>query len=537
MSLTSAVTAIGNLPTNQLASGAAILGVLSHWTYFIHDERDRQAWEYLLTLIGTPPVLVSLVHFSGGKTIGDAGYIIAVATGSFLVALYGSIIVYRLWFHPLRKFPGPPMARLTKVYYAYKYSQSKGRYYEVQKEWFAKYGNVVRTGPNEITTIDPNALQVLSKTNKGTWYVFGEPTPSIQLVRDITTHSIRRRVWDKALSAKAIEGYLPHIRRHISLLLPQLAGEVDISRFFSYYAFDTMGVITYGRSFNMLEKAGRDGSDYFLRMTHASMRTLGLLAHIPWTLVLLENLGAAGKDHTNFLKWCDEISQERKQRGKGDDIFGVLLDVEPQNVGQHHIPLAGDSRTAIVAGSDTTASTLISLIAYLCSEPLVRQKLQEDVDKHGAESEYLEACINEALRLNPAVPSGTPRYSPPEGLVLEDGRRVPGGINMLFPLHAAQRDPRWFDSPEEFLPERWINPGPEQFARMNTVFQPFWVGRYQCAGKALAMTQLKMVTAAVVQKYAFHFKEGWTIERAMEGAIDTFTMEMKSVWCVFSERI
>lgn len=62
---------------------------------------------------------------------------------------------------------------------------------------------------------------------------------------------------------------------------------------------------------------------------------------------------------------------------------------------------------------------------------------------------------------------------------------------------------------------QWINPGPEQFARMNTVFQPFWVGRYQCAGKALAMTQLKMVTAAVVQKYAFHFKEGWTIERVM----------------------
>lgn len=111
-----------------------------------------------------------------------------------------------------------------------------------------------------------------------------------------------------------------------------------------------MGAISYGRSFGMLEKAGKDGSDYYRIMTHKSMWTIGLLGHVPWTVLLFEKLGVAGRDYMRFMKWCSEIVEERLRRGGEGDLFQVWMEAEPQNVGVHHIPLNGDSRTAIIAG-------------------------------------------------------------------------------------------------------------------------------------------------------------------------------------------
>lgn len=48
---------------------------------------------------------------------------------------------------------------------------------------------------------------------------------------------------------------------------------------------------------------------------------------------------------------------------------------------------------------------------------------------------------------------------------------------------------------------------------MQEVFQPFWLGRYQCAGKALAYAQMRIVIATIVQRYSFRFKHGWSLAR------------------------
>lgn len=175
-------------------------------------------------------------------------------------------------------------------------------------------------------------------------------------MKDRETHSVRRRVWDKAFTPDAVKAYAPRVKHYTDMLLEKLAEgerEKDITAWFSYYTFDVMGAFTFGRDFGMLEKGGRDGSDYFLRMTHASMRSIALLGHTPWLLLLMEMLGAAGKEHMKFLEWCKERVDDRKRRGMGEmgsDLFEVLLEAEPKNIGPHHVPLRGDSRTAIVAG-------------------------------------------------------------------------------------------------------------------------------------------------------------------------------------------
>ena len=80
----------------------------------------------------------------------------------------------------------------------------------------------------------------------------------------------------------------------------------------------------------------------------------------------------------------------------------------------------GDCDLVVVAGSDTTRTVLSSLFFYLIHNPQKLAKLREEIDhfyppeeslssKHFQQMSYLDACINEALRLSPVIPSGSQR--------------------------------------------------------------------------------------------------------------------------------
>lgn len=272
------------------------------------------------------------------------------------------------------KFPGPIPAKLTKLYYPWVYKKYAGKYYLAQREWLEEYGDVVRTGlsplelarsrfevllthpgPNEIVTNRPEVIPYLSKALKGTWYNIGASNPSLQLTRNIETHRIRRKAWDRGFSPAAVELYIPRIKPYTTLLTEALARnrEVNITEWIGYYMCDTMGELTYGQGFGMVEKGGQEGTDYFIRSIHDFMKVVGPLGHVPWTLLLLQKIGAAGKKHALFVKWCKELVEKRQQRGMTGgkkDIFEHLLEAEPENKKPNNIPLHGDSRTAVIAG-------------------------------------------------------------------------------------------------------------------------------------------------------------------------------------------
>lgn len=108
--------------------------------------------------------------------------------------------------------------------------------------------------------------------------------------------------------------------------------------------------------------------------------------------------------------------------------------------------------------SDTTAFTLVMLLAHLAEQPDLQARLWAEIEACPDNTPFLDACIGEALRLHPSVASGTPRTSPPEGLVLADGTRIPSGVNVILPLYALQRDPDRFDEPDHFIPDRVSSP-------------------------------------------------------------------------------
>lgn len=101
--------------------------------------------------------------------------------------------------------------------------------------------------------------------------------------------------------------------------------------------------------------------------------------------------------------------------------------------------LVANSRVLLIGGSETSATLLSGLVFHLLKTPRVLQKLQEEVRQafsspsemtFSAETKlsYMQACIEEALRIYPPIASAMPRFTPPAGSMI-DGQFVPGNVS------------------------------------------------------------------------------------------------------------
>lgn len=202
-----------------------------------------------------------------------------------------------------------------------------------------------------------------------------------------------------------------------------------------------------------------------------------------------------------------------------------------------------DSRVVIVAGSETTATTLATIFYYLAKYPAVQKKLQSRVDAAlGAQWSYEEArnvtflddIIHETLRLKPALLTGGFRVTPPQGVTV-DGTFIPGGTNVFVPVQRIQTDPRYWSEAAEFIPERFG----ERRAELGTdgaPFLPFMLGAYQCPGKNLAFLSLRIALSRVAREFDVAFAPGETGESFDRDAKDTFTTTLPPMMIQFTKR-
>lgn len=132
------------------------------------------------------------------------------------------------------------------------------------------------------------------------------------------------------------------------------------------------------------------------------------------------------------------------------------------------------------------ATTLSECLYHLVKYPAEQVKLHALVDAAfpgGPDSwsfeqartiTYLDHFISETLRVKPALKEAGPRETPPEGLQIDEVH-IPGNVNVLVPTAQLHRDPRYWQQPDEFIPERWgdrkVEMGTEQ-----SPYLPFILG-------------------------------------------------------------
>ncbi|KAL0954501.1 hypothetical protein HGRIS_003468 [Hohenbuehelia grisea] len=477
-----------------------------------------------------------------------------------------SISTYRLSpFHPLAQYPGPVICKLTKLWPAYiSWTGKQHLYYD---SLHRTYGDVVRIGPNELSIRKSSAISPLLGQNelpKGPMWdgrlAEGGIIRSMIGVRDVSEHSRRRRPWSRAFSISALKHYEAMIVRRAYQLksrLEEQKGTIDLSAWMGYFAYDFMSDMAFGGGSEMMRDGDEGG---FWHLLDDVVPFLTVLGHLPWLtkMVTYVPVGAAGRQRFRALA----IGCAKKRISEGSmskDIFYYLNNEDGHDAAPRSFAeVLSDGGLAIIAGSDTTATTLTSIFGMLLSNPDAHKRLLDEIDAHfpvgedimnpavHARMPYLNAVINEALRMFPPVPTNVQRANPQDAPARVTGSVViPAGTSVITPPYALHRDPQNFSEPEVFIPERWLDPelqeklgfsskGMPSFIHDSNAFIPFSYGPSNCAGKALAYQEMRMVLCLLVR--SFDMKLVSSVTEWVDSLEDYFLLSKKPLMVEVSPR-
>lgn len=198
-----------------------------------------------------------------------------------------------------------------------------------------------------------------------------------------------------------------------------------------------------------------------------------------------------------------EIAERRRAGPEGhDDILSLLVAAKDQDGDAlDDRELRDQMITLLVAGHETSATALSWIFQRLSAHPEVLGKLQEELAAApgGAVPDagtvmslpYLDAVINETLRLNPIVPFIWRILKEPLRL---GGRDLPAGVAVAPSIYLIHRSPKIWSDPERFEPERFLKSKPAPWE-----FLPFGGGGRRCLGMAFASYEIKMILATVLR--------------------------------------
>ncbi|THU62864.1 hypothetical protein C4D60_Mb01t09630 [Musa balbisiana] len=259
--------------------------------------------------------------------------------------------------------------------------------------------------------------------------------------------------------------------------------------------------------------------------------------YFPWLGWLDMFFGSVARCNKNKARWdklLDEVIKEHAVRsakhggeendGEEKDFVDVLLSL--QKDAAMDFVLTTEHIKALLedmfgAGTDTSYITLEWAMAELIKSPRAMRKLQDEVRRGRGSGEglvreeevsqmaYLKAVVKEVLRLHPPAPLLLPRE------LLEDcsiqGYRIPKKARIFVNAWAMGRDPRSWESPEEFRPERFAD-GALDFTGNDARYVPFGAGRRICPAQNFAVAALELALANLVSRFDWELPGGLTRE-------------------------
>jgi cytochrome P450 len=378
--------------------------------------------------------------------LGGLELIICVSVISYIVYIAG-FAIYNIYFHPLHNFPGPktwivfPLLRHIAAI--------RGQLDEQMRNFHEVYGEVIRFSPKELSFITAQARDDIYKHLPKS--IRRREFAANIITANDADHARFRRALSPAFSEKALRQQEPLMNIYIDLLIEKLgdvaaSGEsADMVKWYNLTTFDLIGDLAFGKSFDGL----KDGKYHswvalifnvikvfpFMRLANEYPLIKGVMRLMP------KRITAARDEHLAHTK---SVVMKRINNaalhGRGD-FMDSMLRHKGQKDGLADDELVSNAHVLIIAGSETTATLLSGVTYWLLRTPGALSRVTEEVrTAFTSEAEinfvnatarlpFMLACLEEAFRMYPPVPSGLERYCPPGAPTDISGYRIPEGVS------------------------------------------------------------------------------------------------------------
>ncbi|EEU36320.1 uncharacterized protein NECHADRAFT_52492 [Fusarium vanettenii 77-13-4] len=468
-----------------------------------------------MALLGNIPVTLSVV--STARTF---------ATQHLFACLIAFILIrclYKRYFLPLRHFPGPPLASVSRLWRVWSVWTGKNEEHYISAH--RKYGPVVRTAPNELSFSSATTALDIFKTGKGLDKTdfYGVFPPLYE--RDIFTearesvHRVKKRYASPGFSLQAMQQSTPRIEEAERLLLCKLDEYAhgnktcDLGDWLHFFAFDVLGEAAFSTRFGFLE-AGFDVGGA-MESINRSNRYSGIVGQIPGLDPFLRRNPLRGYISYFASKMplitriaLDQLESRVKpgnqKFAKFTDLLNSTMQAQKQNPeALSHGDVFGIAHGAIFAGSDSTASTMQSFMWHVLSQPRVHNALAKEIMSaslsemvqydESQKLHYFQACLKEAMRVSPAVGLNISRRVPPTGAEI-GGLKLSGGTEVAVNGWVVHRDKQVFgQDADNFRPERWLEADKDTLR--------FGGGSHVCLGRHLALLEMSKVLPELFRRY------------------------------------
>lgn len=301
----------------------------------------------------------------------------------------------------------------------------------------------------------------------------------------------------------------------------KLTGQLEVKDIFSRFTTDVIGTTAFGIDCNSLE----DKTTKFYEMglkafsTRNIVKILFLQAYkdLAKKLHMTTMNKEVGEFYLNVVKETLKYRKDNPQLQR-NDFMNLLIKMKNSNELSLN-QVTAQSIVFFLAGYETSSTTLTYCVFELSINEGIQQKARETVQnvlkKHGNnmnyealnEMDYLEQCINEALRKYPPA-ANTQRVAredyavPNTDIVLEKETPV------IIPIYGIHHDPEIYPEPEKFDPDRFSS---EEVAKRHQFsFLPFGEGPRICIGLRFAIIEIKIALVKILTNFEFRLDHGKT---------------------------
>lgn len=360
--------------------------------------------------------------------------------------------IYRLYFHPLAKLPGPRLYAITSLPFLVR-DKILGTWVMSTTELHAKYGRMVRFAPDRVS-VDGSIG----------WSDIYQRRPNLpEFDKDIRTYQVgrlgllpalrddhrrQRRTVAHAFSVTALKEQETYVQTHLDFFIGRMHefaakdADVDISNWLNYLTFDIVGDLALGEPFGCMANGGYHPFVSMIFDTAKANAMGNFMDNFKFLSPLVKLMGKKElRRNMAIIEMAAATTEKRIALGPDarKDFMTYLLRKSKDGEGLTHPEILTNSRVLIVAGSETTATALCGLIFYLSRTPQAYRRLVEEIRSFTSEDQitmqtleglpYLNACLEEILRIYPPAADTPPRISPGAEV---GGYYIPEGVSLFF---------------------------------------------------------------------------------------------------------